>query len=149
MGIVLNPPPAPAAIVITLDKGGVVADYFSAAEKYKLTRRRIEVRGECRSACTVLLEVPTLCVSPGAVFRWHHAFIKETGVIHPEVTEYMLSRLPTRISARLKGKIQKFYTAEASLDYHELVSLGVPACQQTMASDPVPQKSKWKWVWPW
>lgn len=129
MGIVLHPPPAPAAIVINLDTGGYVDDYFAAAESFTRSQRPIEVRGECRSACTVLLEVPTLCVAPGAVFRWHHAYSKETGVLHPEVTQQMLSRLPPQISARLQGKIGKEYTAAASLNYQELVSLGVPDCR--------------------
>lgn len=137
MGVVIHPPPEPAAIVINLDTGGVVEEYFAAADAYKRSGRRIEVRGECRSACTIMLEVPTLCVSPGAVFRWHHAYNKETGMLHPEVTEQMLSRLPTRISQRLQGKISKHYTPKASLDYRELVSLGVPSCSgsHTIAKD--------------
>lgn len=128
MGIVLHPPPAPAAVVITLDTGGLVDEYFAAADAYKKSGRRIEVRGECRSACTIMLEVPTLCVRPGAVFRWHHAYTKETGVLHPEVTAQMLSRLPPRIAQRLQGKISKNYTPQASLEYGELLALGVPSC---------------------
>lgn len=130
MGIVLHPPPAPAAIVIRLDTGGYVDEYFAAADLYKSTGRRIEVRGECRSACTIMLEVPTLCVAPGAVFRWHHAYTKETGALHPEVTNQMLSRLPPQIRARLQGKISKEYTAAASLGYKDLVALGVKDCER-------------------
>lgn len=139
--VVLYPPPAPAAVVITMNTGGYVDEYFAAAERFKRTGQRIEVRGECRSACTVLLEVPTLCVAPGAVFRWHHAYVKSTGQLKPEITDQMLSRLPYRISSRLVGRIQKSYTPQASLDYKELVSLGVPACKghTTVASDARPR----------
>ena len=129
LGIVLNPPPEPAAIVVTLDTGGYVDDYYAAAERYKMSGRRIEVNGECRSACTVLLEVPTLCVWPGAVFRWHQAYNPKTKVTYPNVTQDMLSRLPYRIANRLQGRVQKFYTREASLGYSELIALGVPSCR--------------------
>ncbi len=137
MGPVLHPPPAPAAVVITLDTGGYVDEYFAAAKLYTESRRRIEVKGECRSACTIMLEVPTLCVWPGAVFRWHHAYIPKTGQLKPDVTEEMLARLPWRIANRLRGKISAKYTPQASLYYDELVALGVPACKgsPTVAED--------------
>lgn len=128
MGIVLNPPAAPAPVIVTLDTGGYVDAYFAMAARYTREGRRIEIRGECRSACTVLLEVPTLCVRPGAVFRWHHAYVKDTGEVREDITEQMLSRLPYRISTRLRGKIQPKYTPQASLGYTELVALGVPPC---------------------
>lgn len=126
--VILNPPPAPAAIVISWNAGGYVNQYIEAINEFTYTRRRVEVRGECRSACTMILEVPTVCVAPGAVFRWHHAYDKFTKALHPEVTELMLSRLPPKISARLQGKIGKTYTAQASLDYHDLIELGVKDC---------------------
>jgi hypothetical protein len=128
LNIVLNPPPAPAAIVITHNTGGLVDDYFAAARRFTITGQRIEVSGECRSACTILLEVPTLCVRPGAVFRWHHAYEQRTGVVRSDITDLMLSHLPSRISARLQGRISVNYTAQASLGYSELLALGVPAC---------------------
>jgi hypothetical protein len=128
LNIVLNPPPAPAAIVITHNTGGLVDDYFAAARRFTITGQRIEVSGECRSACTILLEVPTICVRPGAVFRWHHAYEQRSGVVRSDITDLMLSHLPSRISARLQGRISVNYTAQASLGYSELLTLGVPAC---------------------
>jgi hypothetical protein len=128
MGVFLYPPPPNYAVIITEDKGGIVDQYQDAATRYKAEGRRVEIRGRCRSACTLALTVPNVCVGPGAVVAWHHAYEKYTHKIRPEVTSSMLKNLPSAIRNRLDGKIQEDYTPATTLDYSQLLSLGIPDC---------------------
>lgn len=128
MGVFLYPPPPGFAVVITEDKGGIVQAYQDAATLYTSQGRRVEIRGHCRSACTLALTVPNVCVGRGAVVAWHHAYEKYTGRLRPEVTNSMLKNLPPAIKSHIDGKIQQNYTPETTLDYSQLVRLGIQDC---------------------
>jgi hypothetical protein len=128
MGAFLSPPPEVAAIVIRNDSGGVVESYKNAARRYAREHRRIEIRGSCRSACTLALAVPTTCVGPGAVLKWHHAYNPATGAVVLSVTKEMLSMTPVKIRQAVAPYIDVDYTDGATLNYSQLVSLGVPDC---------------------
>jgi hypothetical protein len=128
MGIFLYSPPPGYAVVINEDRGGIVQAYQDAAARYTAEGRKVEIRGSCRSACTLALTVPNVCVASGAVVAWHHAYEPTSKKIRPEVTSSMLKKLPPAIRSRIDGKIQENYTPEATLDYSQLLSLGVPDC---------------------
>lgn len=130
----LDAPPMPAPIVITEDKGGIVDQYSWAAARYKLQNRRVEIRGSCRSACLLALSVPKVCVTDRSVVKAHHAYEKATGVIRYDITKQMLDALPPRIRRALDGKIEKEYSAQATLGYAELRLLGVPDCSPENAN---------------
>lgn len=133
------PPDVKQPVAIYNDGGGLVDAYIAQARKYRLEKRRVEIRGSCRSACIMALSVPTVCVAPGAVVKAHNAYEQSTGTIRPDVTDMMLSELPYRIRVRLDGKIKTFYSTEATLDYDDLRSLGINDCNsktvKTVAKD--------------
>jgi hypothetical protein len=131
MGVFLAPPPAPAAIVIMNDGGGDVIDYTNAAARYDREGRRVEIRGSCRSACTLALSVRNVCVGNGAVLKWHQAYEIKGHVLRPDVTNAMLDTLPVRVQKQLSGKVQRTYSPEATLNYEQLVKLGIPDCDPT------------------
>jgi hypothetical protein len=128
MGVFLSPPPDVAAIVIHNDGGGVVDSYKNAVRRYAREHRRIEIRGSCRSACTLALAVPTTCVGAGAVLRWHHAYNPQTGAVVLSVTQEMLSMTPVKVRQAVGPFIDVNYTEGATLNYQQLISLGVPDC---------------------
>ena len=129
MGAFLTPPPAPQAVVIMNDGGGEVRNYEWAVNKYNAEHRRVEIRGSCRSACTMALGVKNVCVAPGAVLKWHQAYEKFTGAVREDITQSMLSQLPYRVRNHLEGKIQTNYTSSSTLSYTQLVSLGIKPCE--------------------
>ncbi len=137
----LYPPPSIVQpVVIKEDGGGIVTDYIKAAYDYKAQNRRVEIRGSCRSACTLALSVPNVCVGPGAVVKWHHAYEPASGAVRYDITDLMLERLPFRIRSRIQGHIQVNYNPDATLTYRQLVELGVKDCDndtQVATSKPV------------
>jgi|688.fasta_scaffold83389_8 hypothetical protein len=138
MGAFLHPPAdVRQPVVIISDGGGIVIDYEKAAARYRLEGRKVEIRGSCRSACILALSVPTVCVSPGAIVKAHHAYEVGTRTPRVDVTERMLGELPPKISQRLSGKVDVNYNTSATLTYTQLVSLGVASCDKraTVASD--------------
>jgi hypothetical protein len=126
----LSPPPPDYPVVITQDYGGYVAEYENAAFNYREKGVRVEIRGQCRSACTLALTVPNVCVAEGAIVAWHQAYEPNTHRLRPDVTNRMLANMPPRIKQHLEGKIQASYTTEATLNYSDLRSLGIPDCNE-------------------
>jgi hypothetical protein len=122
------PPDIRQPVVIFEDSGGMVADYERAAVRYRLEKRRVEIRGSCRSACTLALSVPNVCVGKNAVVKWHHAYGLYTHEPRYDVTRTMLSQLPMRVRYQLEGKISVDYNPNATLDYKQLVALGIADC---------------------
>jgi hypothetical protein len=125
----LYPPPAiEQPVIIRNDGGGVVVDYEAQLAIYKVQNRRIEIRGSCRSACTLALAAPNVCVGPGAEVKWHHAFQPTGHIVRDDVTERMLSQLPSKIQNRIRGNVTVDYNPNATLNYRQLVELGIKSC---------------------
>jgi len=135
MGAFLNPPPPPAIVIVEKDGGGLVADYEAAVSRYNAENRRVEIRGSCRSACSLALGVKNVCVGKGAVVKWHQAYEKYTGAPRPDITERMLGYLPWRVRNQVRGKIQERYSPGATLTQEQLIALGIPDCDAVVAKD--------------
>lgn len=73
-GFLYAPPNISEPVVITNDGGGLVEHYAQIAIEYGLEKRRVEIRGSYRSACSLALGIPTVCVGPGAQVMFHHAY---------------------------------------------------------------------------
>lgn len=68
------PPPAPV-VVIHEDLGGSVDAFAHRVARYDRRVVRVEVRGECASACTMVLALSDrVCVGPNASFGFHQAY---------------------------------------------------------------------------
>lgn len=66
----INPTETPVTI-IWHDNGGVVGDYARAVMAAQHSGQRVEIAGECSSACTMWLAAA--CVRPTARFGFHGA----------------------------------------------------------------------------
>lgn len=67
-------PPVAPVVVIHDDGGGMVAAFARRVADYRRHRVVVRVRGECASACTMVLAVERICVGPDASFAFHQAF---------------------------------------------------------------------------
>lgn len=130
MGSFLHPPPNNAPIVIYEDGGGIVEEYKAAAWRYGLEHRRIEIRGSCRSACTLALGVPNVCVGYGAVVKFHEAYEQKTGIVRHDITKEMLSLTPAKVRQAVEPNISINYNKGSILYYDQLVNLGIPSCDK-------------------
>jgi hypothetical protein len=121
----LNPPPLPAAVVVTKDVGGYVDQYRAATELYRAQDREVRLH-ECRSACTLALSLPNVCVYADSLVKFHAAYDPRNKAINWDETQKLFSTYPATVQARL-GTLTREYKV---LSGAELISLGVRDCNE-------------------
>lgn len=117
---------APAqALTIYHDDGGYVADYMARFANVLRSGERVEIRGDCRSACTLVLGIvprERMCVTAQARFGFHRAYIFD-GRGRPQDsaagTEILMAIYPPSVRAWLAAhggltRTMKFMSAAAS-----------------------------------
>jgi hypothetical protein len=119
----LHPPPSPAPVVVQKDIGGLVSDYQAATAMYRRQNREVKLH-ECRSACTLALSLPNVCVYPSSVLKFHAAYHRDTRQIDAGVSAELFNAYPRAVRARL-GYLMREYR---SLSGRELIGLGVRDC---------------------
>ena len=122
----LEPPPFPAPVIVQKDVGGYVADYRAATERYRAEDREVQL-GECRSACTLALSLPGVCVWPSSVVKFHKAYDAKTKVVDEGVSQELFNAYPPAVRARL-GTLTRNYQV---LTGTELISLGLRNCAES------------------
>ncbi|GAC1335833.1 MAG: hypothetical protein NVSMB26_21270 [Beijerinckiaceae bacterium] len=136
----LEPPPLPAAVIVTKDVGGYVNDYRERTELYRAQDREVRLH-ECRSACTLALSLPNVCVYPDSVLKFHAAYDPRNKVINWNETQKLFSTYPATVQARL-GTLTREYKI---LSGSELISLGVRDCNEkrilVARATPAPESS--------
>lgn len=119
----LNPPPAPAPVIVTKDVGGIVRDYQAQTLLYRITDREVRIH-ECHSACTLALSLPNVCVYPDSLFKFHQAYNMNTHVTDPGVSDELMATYPAAVQARLGTLTRQFKVLRGT----ELIALGIRDC---------------------
>jgi hypothetical protein len=57
--------------VVMNDRGGLLGQRAEEIRGLVQTGQRVELRGQCLSACTLYLKLPNACVAPNATFGFH------------------------------------------------------------------------------
>jgi hypothetical protein len=97
----------PALVVVVKDVGGFVPDYQTQTEIYRLTGREVRWH-ECRSACTLALSHPNMCVYKDSTLKFHLAYDPRDRAVNPQVSQQMFESYPEAIQARL-GSLTRDY----------------------------------------
>jgi hypothetical protein len=119
----LHPPPGDVPVIVTKDVGGYVDQYAAMTRLYAQTGREVRLH-ECRSACTLALSLPNVCVYPDSLLKFHKAYNPLTRVANDEVSEAMMAAYPAAVRERL-GDLTRNYKV---LTGSELIRLGVRDC---------------------
>jgi hypothetical protein len=119
----LSPPPAPAPVIVYKDVGGLVTDYEAATEQYRRENREVRLH-ECRSACTLALSLPNVCVYPDAQVKFHKAY----NAITKEADESISSKLFASYPAAVQGRLGYLTREYRILSGRELIALGMRNC---------------------
>ncbi|QGM96346.1 hypothetical protein [Methylocystis parvus] len=119
----LSPPPAPAPVIVYKDVGGLVTDYEAATEQYRRENREVRLH-ECRSACTLALSLPNVCVYPNAQVKFHQAYNAITREADEGVSAKLFASYPAAVQARL-GYLTREYRV---LSGRELIAVGMRNC---------------------
>lgn len=119
----LHPPPGDSPVIVVKDVGGDVHEYAAQARAYIASGREVRLH-ECRSACTLALALPNVCVYPNSVLRFHKAYNPYTKAVNDGVSDAMMQAYPPSVRQRL-GVLTRQYQ---SLTGAELIRLGVRDC---------------------
>ncbi|MCI4677073.1 hypothetical protein K9U39_12485 [Rhodoblastus acidophilus] len=119
----LHPPPGNAPVVVIKDVGGDVRQYAAQTNAYIRSGREVRLH-ECRSACTLALAVPNVCVYPNSLLRFHKAYNPITKATNDWVSDAMMVAYPPAVRARLGILNRQYKTLTGS----ELIRLGVRDC---------------------
>jgi hypothetical protein len=119
----LSPPPSPAPVIVYKDVGGLVSDYEAQTEQYRRENRDVRLH-ECRSACTLALSLPNVCVFPDAKVKFHQAYNEMTKETDFGVSEKLFASYPAAVQARL-GYLTREYRVLSGV---ELIALGMRNC---------------------
>lgn len=119
----LSPPPSPAPVVVYKDVGGLVSDYEAQTEQYRRENREVRLH-ECRSACTLALSLPNVCVYPDSQVKFHQAYNAITREVDYGISSKLFASYPAAVQARL-GYLTREYRVLSGL---ELISLGMRNC---------------------
>ena len=122
-------------IVITFGRGGKVDEHRQQFAVYQSRRVKVEVRGPCYSACTLLLayvEPDNLCIAPGAFMAFHAIRSIEHGEKMPGPTRQFIASMPELIQLWIEANggwqtlpLDGFWT----LYDRQLWQMGYPKCQ--------------------
>jgi len=120
----LSPPPMPAPVIVYKDVGGLVSDYEAITERYRRENREVRLH-ECRSACTLALGLPNVCVYPDAKVKFHQAYNAINRETDLGVSSQLFASYPAAVQARL-GHLTREYRV---LTGTELIALGMRNCE--------------------
>ncbi len=121
----LSPPPSPQPVIVYKDVGGLVSDYEAQTEAYRRENREVRLH-ECRSACTMALSLPNVCVYPDSQVKFHQAYNEITRETDFGVSARLFGSYPAAVQNRL-GNLTRQYKV---LSGAELIALGVRNCLQ-------------------
>jgi hypothetical protein len=113
------------------DVGGFVADYQSQTEIYRLSGREVLLH-ECRSACTLALSLPNVCVYKDSTLKFHSAYDSRDHAINPLISQQLFDSYPAAVRVRL-GTLTREYKV---LRGYELIALGVRDCDAPKPVEP-------------
>ncbi len=121
----LHPPPGDAPVVVVKDVGGYVDEYGRQTARYFESKREVRLH-ECRSACTIALALPNVCVFPDSVLKFHKAYNPITNEANEPVSAAMMAAYPAAVRQRL-GELTRNYKV---LTGSELIRLGIRDCNR-------------------
>jgi hypothetical protein len=129
----------PAPVVVRKDVGGFVNDYEAQTAIYRVTGREVRLH-ECRSACTLALGLPNVCVYPGSVLKFHQAYDPRNRQADEVVSQQLFNSYPVAVRARLGGLTRDYRVLRGS----DLIALGIRNCSDTrtmVATAAVPRRA--------
>jgi hypothetical protein len=119
----LSPPPAPTPVIVYKDVGGLVSDYEAQTEQYRRENREVRLH-ECRSACTLALSLPNVCVYPDAQIKFHQAYNAITRETDLGISAKLFASYPASVQQRLGYLTREYRVLRGS----ELIAIGMRNC---------------------
>lgn len=113
------------------DRGGAIHRYVMTIQDANVRGDRVEIKGTCVSACTMLLGARDVCVHADAMLWFHAAYNPDTRVIDAGATRKMALYWGAAVTdwARSVGATEGLaFTRRRALSAEEAIRLGVRSC---------------------
>ena len=126
-------PPA-IVVIIRHGQGGKLADHRQRFADYRDTKARVELRGPCYSACTLItayVAKADLCIAEGAFFAFHAVRSLERHELMPGQTAQMYYQQPPEIQRwvdRMGGWEKLPLDGYWTMYDRDLWAMGYPRC---------------------
>lgn len=125
--------PRGGALVVVRDNGGLLEERMRHLSALRRSGQRVEIRGQCVSACTLYLGLPRTCVSPDTVMGFHGPQSELYGIALPPAEFEYWSRV---MADHYPAPLRRWFLAEGRHEImgvhrirgRELIRLGVPEC---------------------
>jgi hypothetical protein len=75
-------------VLIYYDGGGVLQERIDMIKEYDRNGTRVEIRGNCKSACTLFLGLRNVCVAPDALISFHGPMYQDRKKMSDEKFEH-------------------------------------------------------------
>ena len=125
----------PHTVIIKYGQGGRVDEHRQRFADYRRTKTKVEIRGPCYSACTMVaayIPKADLCIAEGAFFAFHAVRVRETHKISLTETEAAYWDQPEQIRSWIDANggwqalpLDSFWT----MYDRDLWEMGYPKCQ--------------------
>ena len=127
-----TPGKAPETVVIRYGPGGRMDAHYALYTDYRRAKTKVEVRGPCYSACTLVLAyVEHICIAEGAFMAFHAVRSVQTNARMDDETRRAYTNMPLPIRRWIddnggheKLPLDSFWT----LRDRELWAMGYPRC---------------------
>lgn len=122
---------AQQTIVVKNDRGGLIQSRATTVNRLRASGQRVEIRGTCLSACTMLLGASNVCVSPNATLGFHGPTSYGRRLV-PEDFEHWSRVMASNYSPRLRSwymntgryRLSGYYR----LSGREVINMGYRRC---------------------
>lgn len=120
--------------IIRSNSGGSVEIRLHTIAQLRSSGTRVEIRGQCASACTMLLGLPNTCVAKSARLGFHGPQSQYYGIsLPPEEFEYwsqvMADHYPSAIRAWFVSVARQTTMDMITISGSEAIRMGARACQ--------------------
>lgn len=127
------PAVAQSALIVRNDLGGSVQERLMMIAQLRDAGRRVEIRGQCASACTMYLGLPNACVSRAAQLGFHGPQSQYYGIsLPPDQFEYwsrvMASNYPSGIARWFMSQARDTTMGLITISGAQAIKMGAHAC---------------------
>lgn len=123
-------------LVIRSDPGGSLQQRLDQIATLRARSTRVEIRGNCDSACTMLLGLPLACVAPTARFGFHGPQSQRYGISLPpdqfdQWSQVMAEHYPAAIRRWFLQTARQTTMGLVTLTARQAVAMGARPCAPT------------------
>lgn len=128
-----DPVLAQSVTIVSNDQGGPVESRLREIAQLRSAGTRVEIRGQCDSACTMFLGLPNACVAQSSRLGFHGPQSQYYGIsLPPEEFEYwsrvMADHYPGAIRAWFMAEARQTTMGLITISGSDAIRMGARAC---------------------